>query len=233
MSPSRRPRPTSAHASPPPEAVLEGPAMAEPGARPAYKVASEGEVDRWIRAHGLRSTRRELEGMLPEALAELPIELGLASDQELSASEIAALERGGADPHPRAGVEDPLARGVADYAALLESALDVNAAAERAGVSPARIRQRLHSRSLIGVRVGNSWRVPLFQFDERGRLLPGLERVLPVIDPEAHVLAIQDWFLEEHVDLPADESEESSLSPRDWLRLGRAPARVVELARDV
>jgi len=221
----------------PPEAPLS-PALEDEmvvAERAAPGLAPQALARAWLQAHGVGCEPSELKGMLVEALDQLPVELQLDSGEELTSPELSTLARGGLGPVRRRAAVDPLARGAAEYAALLQTALDVNSAAKRARVSPARIRQRLNSapRSLVGVRIGNTWRVPLFQFDGRGSLLPGIERVVEAIDPEVHVLAVQRWFLGEHVDLADGEDEERRLSPRDWLRLGRTPERLVELAREL
>lgn len=231
MRPARRKR-----SSPGPEALPAAQVERVPEAPAVELEGGPPYVRAWLQGRGIRSAPEELRGMLAEALEELTAELHLDSREELSAPELDVLASGGLDPEPRGGGEDPLARGAAEYAALLETALDVNAAAERAGVSATRIRQRLNSapRSLVGVRLGGNWRVPLFQFKgAAGGLLPGLERVVEAIDADAHVLGIQSWFLGEHQDLVAGKDEERHLSPRDWLRLGRDPQRLVELAREL
>lgn len=148
-----------------------------------------------------------------------------------------ALRRAGFDVEPRAlGMEDPRAMVAAEHAALLGSALSTEEVAERLGVQPSRIRQRLNSDppTLYGVR-GSSreWLVPSFQFNEQG-VIPGLGKVIAALDPELHPVSVYRWFHAPNPDLVDEElMGEEPLSPLDWLAAGQDPELVVELARNL
>lgn len=193
------------------------------------------EAVHWLRARGVQAAPAELNALIVVAVQDLAAQLLLDSRRELPVAEQEMLEQAGFDLRSRTPHPDPVSEAVAANVALLGSALDVETAAEREGVSPARIRQRLveEPRSLVGVRVDNTWRIPLFQFAPEGPLLPGLAQVLREISSSARPLTIQSWFLCKHVDLPQDEEEEHHFSPREWLLAGLDPARVAELAREV
>ena len=97
--------------------------------------------------------------------------------RDIMTKEVATLERGGGDLTPRdLGSEDPVARGVAEMAGLLGASLTTKKTAELLGVDPSRVRQRLAERTLYGFRRAGQWRVPTFQFDQKG-LVPGLEEL--------------------------------------------------------
>ena len=60
---------------------------------------------------------------------------------------------------------------------VFAGALDLNAAAERLGVSTATVDEMVHRRELVAVRLGGVWLLPAWQFDADG-VLPGIPRVL-------------------------------------------------------
>ena len=184
-------------------------------------------------SYGLAAGTQELQELLVETLDRFRKGLFQDSRSELTEAEQGTLARGGFDLEPHPGARDPLAEGVAEFAALLETGLSVQEAAELAGVSAGRIRQRLTARprTLVGVRMDRGWRIPAFQFEpQRGRALPGLERVLTCLDPELHPVAGQRWFLAPTADLVTEGGAPAGLSPREWLRLGLPPEPVAELA---
>jgi len=149
--------------------------------------------------------------------------------RELSTSEIAVLEQGGFDLEPLPlNSTHPLIRSAAAYSALLVSSLSVSQAAARLHVEGSRIRQRLGERTLYGIKVKSIWRLPTFQFSEQGTV-PGIEIVLPHLDPALHPLSVVGWFNTRNPDLVYGETEEPA-SPLDWLRAGRPAEPVSELA---
>jgi hypothetical protein len=65
------------------------------------------------------------------------------------------------------------------------------------GVDANRVRQRLGAKpwALYGVKHRRSWRLPRFQFDDAGLgLVPGMDEVLPHLDPALHPLSVVHWF---------------------------------------
>jgi hypothetical protein len=153
----------------------------------------------------------------------------------LTAEEERVLASGGFDTAPLKLEEtEPLARTALEYARLLQSSLNVEQAATRLDVNPSRIRQRLAAepRTLYGVKEGRSWRLPEFQFAGR-KLVPGIDQVFAVLPRDLHAVAVQRWFKTPHSDLHADPEEGQSIAPLDWLRTGRSPEVVAELAREI
>jgi hypothetical protein len=149
--------------------------------------------------------------------------------RELSTSEIAILEQGGFDLEPLPlDAAHPLIRSAAAYSALLASSLSVSEAAARLHVEDSRIRQRLGEGTLYGLKVKSVWRLPRFQFIEEGTV-PGIEIVLPRLDPALHPLSVVGWFNTPNPDLVYGQAEEP-VSPLDWLRTGRPAEPISELA---
>lgn len=194
----------------------------------------------FLHARGIRVGPGALGRMLEEALARLPAALYPADARSaLTQGEVVALERGGLDLSPEDLAEDdPLARTVTKYTALLETSLSTAEAAELLEVDRSRIRQRLTARppTLYGIRLSDgSWRIPRFQFAER-RLLPGLGEVVARLDPELHPVAAVRWFTTPSVDLLVEDPNAPPellgklLSPREWLLDGLSPRSVADLA---
>lgn len=178
---------------------------------------------------GLAVSPAQFEELVVAVVHELPsVRRAPRARPQPTAAQAAVLRRGGLDPAPRDhGVDDPYTRGRATYAGLVATAWTAGEAARRLGVSDARIRQRLEERSLYGVKRGNAWRVPTFQFTEDGAEIPGLATVMRALDPALNPVTVYRWFTLPSPDL-AMEGEE--LSPRDWLLRGGSPENVAAIA---
>src|SRR5262249_57747485 len=113
---------------------------------------------------------------------------GRATAPALTEQEERVLRAGKLDPRPLApGETHLLHRATAEYARLLTDSYSVEEAASALGVNGSRIRQRLTAtpRTLFGIKLGKTWRIPKFQFHGR-RLVPGLELVLARIPAAVH-----------------------------------------------
>jgi hypothetical protein len=175
---------------------------------------------------GIHLSPERFQALVEEVVAELPA-MTTTTGSDLTPEEADALHRGGLDLSPlRPDEADPVARAAAAYAALIASSLTVQEVAHKLGVDGSRVRQRLAARTLFGVKRGDGWRIPAFQLDG-DRLLPGLDAVVPRIDPAIHPLGVFRWFTTPDPDL---EIANTSISPRDWLRMGNDPAPVAALA---
>jgi hypothetical protein len=199
----------------------------------------ESTSQAFLHAHGIRITPAQMDELVREAVARLPRNLYRSDPRrDLTAAEVAILEEGGFDLSPEPTVldpaADPLARTAAELAALLKTSLSTLQAAERLGVDPSRIRQRLTAEppTLYGIRRESGWVLPEFQFDG-STLLPGMGEIVANLDPELHPVAVHRWFTLPNVDLDAGDDVSGPLSPRDWLRLGFPPGAVVSLAADL
>jgi uncharacterized protein YifE (UPF0438 family) len=191
----------------------------------------------YLYAHGIRVAPETLDVMVQEAVDRMRRTLYRSDPRaDLTAAEAEALRRGGFNLEPLdLGADDPLVQTAAEFAALLKESLPTAAAAERLGVDPSRIRQRLTSQppTLYGIRLESGWVVPELQFDG-SKLIPGIAEVVARLDPELHPMSVFRWFTTPNPDL-ALEGEEGSrtLSPRDWLRLGLPVQAVADLAADL
>lgn len=187
----------------------------------------------FLHSHGITVSPESLDELVQEAVARMQRSLYRPDPRaDLSGPEVEALERGGFNLKPAdLGKDDPLARTVAEYAALLKSSLSTAEAARRLGVDPSRIRQRLTAEppTLYGIRVGGGWVLPAFQFDGDD-LVPGIGEVVSRLDPELHPVSVFRWFTHPGPDLVAEELGEQPLSPREWLRLGLPVQAVADLA---
>src|SRR5579864_5238950 len=186
-------------------------------------------------AYGGYVARRlaEIDTAVQELLAAAAGSAGGAESGGLTAEEERVLASGGLDTSPlRAGEEEPLTQTAVEYARLLQSSLSVEQAAKLLGVNPSRVRQRLtgHPRTLYGIKEGKAWRVLRFQFAGR-KAVPGVAAVIGALPPDLHPVAVRRWLTTPHPDLRVDPDEARSVAPLEWLRTGRAPEVVADLAR--
>lgn len=150
--------------------------------------------------------------------------------ETLPPDELDLLAKGGFEvAGPALGIDDPVLRGALESAAIRATALTTREAAVRLGVNDSRVRQRLSERTLYGLKARDGWRLPIFQFDEKG-LVPELDRVLPRLDPGLSPIAVLHWLTTPNPDLASAETQLEPASPLVWLRLRLDPERVAELA---
>jgi hypothetical protein len=141
-----------------------------------------------------------------------------------------ALARGGFSFDPLdSETVSPFARTAAKYKTLLGNSFSPEETAEMLGMSVKEVMQRLANRTLYGVRSEDGLKVPRFQF-EGGRMLPGLEEVLPLLDNDLHPVAVQNWFTSPNTDLLIDDE---AVSPRQWLLSERSTNDVARIAIDL
>lgn len=155
------------------------------------------------------------------------------SAKDLSESELEVLEAGGfPKPPPKLSLGDNIAIVAGEVGVLIAGALSQAQTAKLLDVDPSRVRQRIGQGTLYAITGANNVKVlPRFQFTDQG-LLPGLEKVLPVINKEAHPIAVQRFFLTPNADLYSEELN-ADLSPRDWLITGHSPDPVARIAADL
>jgi excisionase family DNA binding protein len=185
---------------------------------------------------GLHVQLDEFELLVMEAVARaLPRRPLVDARADLTADEAAFLSDAGVSLEdfapPELGARSPLVQTAADYAALLATALSVPELARRLGVDQSRVRQRIARHTLIAVKDGAAWRLPLFQLDDMGQqLVPGLATVAPRL-AGVHPVAVARWFTLPHPDLADDEDR--PISPRTWLLGGGDPTEVAALADEL
>jgi excisionase family DNA binding protein len=147
----------------------------------------------------------------------------------ITASEESALARGGVEPASEEDVAVVQARAASAFQKLRASSLTVDEAAARLGVNTSRIRQRLAARSLYGLKDGNTWLLPAFQFVSSG-LVPGVGVVVRKMPPDVGALAAARWFTTPNPDLCTRDEDERPLTPRQWLLVGNPPETAGVLA---
>jgi hypothetical protein len=153
-----------------------------------------------------------------------PASLGLHPEQ------LALLERGGFELDAlELGLDDPIARTAFEYAVIRATALTTQKAAKRLGVNDSRVRQRLSERALYGIKAGDEWRLPAFQFARKG-LVPGIERIFPRLPKSLSPVAVYRWFHTPNPDLEERGGQGRALTPLQWLLSGNDPDLVAELA---
>lgn len=191
----------------------------------------ETRLARLIERVGVRADVGAVHALLEEALTSLRGGRSVAHPaSHFTEAELSELERGGFDVRPLPAAEvDPAARTATRFMELLVTALTVAQAADLLGVDKSRIRQRLHERSLYGIKAGRSWRLPQFQFTDAGPV-PGMDVVLRRLPDSLHPVAVWRWMTTPSPDLVL---EDEPLSPLDWLRAGGDPGAAVELAAEL
>lgn len=180
---------------------------------------------------GIRVSPEEFERMVIAAIELVAPRHETSPGRDLTDDQLAALRRGGIDPtrpsSDSTGPEGPAARGAALYTAILATSLTIPEAAMLLGVDESRVRQRIYARSLYAIKPETAWRVPRFQFDGR-RLVPGISRVLPHLDPGLSPLTVVAWFQRPSPNLVSTDG--GAHSPLSWLQQGYPLAPVVEAA---
>lgn len=156
-----------------------------------------------------------------------------ARERSLTVDEVGLLRRGGIAPEDFARVRPDLREAAALYDDLLAISFTVGEAAARLGVDPSRIRQRLAARTLYGVRAGQSWRLPRFQFCPTSGVVPGIEKVIARLPADLSPVAVHRWFTLPHVDLTTRDDAERPLSPLEWLQTGHSPLVAAALAAEL
>ena len=159
--------------------------------------------------------------LLRPSLAEEP--------SALTEPEETALARGGVGPVRADDARRAEAQAAAAYRQLRSESLPIEKAARRLRVTTGRVRQRLAERSLYGLKEGNTWLLPAFQFAPDG-LVPGIETVLKRLPADLSPLALGRWLTSPNPDLRTRDEEERPLTPRQWLLEGHSPEPAAELA---
>lgn len=148
---------------------------------------------------------------------------------QFTRAEVDVLRRGGLALEPRQASEpDIVARTAARASVMFLEAKTATDVAKALGVSAARVRQRRSERTLYGIRSGDEWRFPAWQFDaQTGKEIPGIAAVIPSFARTLHPVAVFRFLDEPNTDL---EIEDEPTSPFRWLASGGDPAPVAEIA---
>ncbi len=180
----------------------------------------------------LREMRLRLAGV--EAAVEKVASSPRPDAPSLSAAEASLLDEAGFGEEPSDAVA-ALDRSRIDLEIMLGESLSLEEAAKALGLkTTSRLRQRLSAaeRTLYGIKEGRGWRIPKFQFAGRGKLVRGIDKVLPRVRVDAHPIAVQRWFTSPHQDLVVGD-DEHPVSPIAWLSAGGSTEEVAALAAEI
>lgn len=199
-------------------------------------VTQQGALVKSSKVHGRALDPRELRLQLAGAEAavdEVARTRPAAAGPQLSSAEAEMLDEAGLVEGPT-GVPSVLERSRIELEVLIRNSLTIEEAAKALRVSTSRIRQRLSSKhpTLYGIKEGRGWRIPRFQFVSKGKLVRGIEAVMPHVRRDAHPVVVRDWFTTPHQDLVVGGNDEC-VTPKAWLSAGRSAGVVAELAAEI
>ena len=199
---------------------------------PRFESAPRLVGDRLSRLGRLYDDRRDRRAILEAMLAlteDIVAAADVPSDRAPDPEAREALAAIGVDPtasvdHAAFLASKPVRRGLEETARLHAGALPIKEAALRLGVGASRLRQRVGEGMIVVVPNphGRGWALPLAQFDDGGRLLPHLGRVL-----RAARRKVSGRVLAQLLVTPQEELD--GATPRDWLAAGGAPEPVADL----
>jgi hypothetical protein len=98
--------------------------------------------------------------------------------------------------------------------------LNVQEAADLLGVDPSRVRHRVSERSLLGYRSGHRLHLPKWQFQDDGKPLPHLRRILDIMPEGAHPATVTGFMTTRSDELDGKTAVE-------WLASGGQVDRVL------
>ena len=183
----------------------------------------------YFQQHGLRAQPPEtLNAALKDAIGRLQASLFGPARSELTAAEVAMLERAGVDVDQRPGNEDSVFQFATEYAAILATSMTPVQVAKLLGLTPVRVRQMIRQRALYAIRVNGRWHVPTFQFDSDA-LIANIGQVnqrLAELDP---VSAVR-WYTSADPEL--EDNSGHLMTPLEWLRTGRDAQAVIKIVPD-
>ena len=180
---------------------------------------------------GLAPTAPEsLNKVLRSVLDAMPTMLYGQTGTELTVTERQVLMDAGVDlnTEPRT---DPLAATAALYAAILETSLTTDEAAKRLSMRPNRVRQMIARRTLYSVLLNNRRYIPLFQFEQKGGLIPNITKVNAALPGDLHPVDVYDWYTLPDPDLFVGDHIDAPMSPLRWLGSGGDVKSVLVLVR--
>ena len=183
----------------------------------------------YFQQHGLRAQPPEaLNSALKEAIGRLEANLYGSARSELTAAEVAMLERAGVDVDQGPGEADPVLQYATDFAAILATSLTPAAVARLLGLTPVRVRQLVRQRTLYAIRVDGRWHVPIFQFDGNA-LIPNIGQVterLAELDP----VSVMRWYTTADPEL--EDNSGNLMTPLEWLKSGRSAQALIKIVPD-
>ena len=193
----------------------------------------------WIQYHNIAT----VQGAGPLAVLSTVIDQALTDATEMRASalpdaqltqpQLALLRAQRLAAGTTSSSIDPCTRTVIKLGAMCSTGFTSPQVARLLHCGPAQIEEWVGTRRLYGLAVasGATPRLPLFQFDNGGGLIPNVDKVLPALDRDIHPVGIFNWFTAPNPDLATLETDFEPISPRDWL-LRDYPAEPVSRLAD-
>lgn len=190
------------------------------------------EADRYFEMYGLTARPpEELNQALVDAIGKLHRTLYGTSLEELTVNEIALYRRAGVDLEEHPDRPDPMLQYTTEFAAILATSFTpAEAAARLGGVTPVRVRQMIHARTLFAIQVGGRWHVPTFQITEAG-LVPNIGMVNEALPETLDPVSVVRWYT--WPDPQLELTEGTAASPLEWLKRGLDPAVLVPIASNL
>lgn len=194
-------------------------------------MARDTAVD-YLTSRGLHTTTAPegLNAALRLVLDTLPSMLYGEPKDELTAEEQSVLKAGGIDLDTVIE-QDPLAETVVKFAAIIDSSLSIKDVAKRLNKGESHVRQMIARRSLYSILLDNRRYIPLFQFDQQGKLIPQITKVNSALRPDLHPVEVFEWFTESDPDLYVNDDIDQTVSPIVWLSSMQDYRPVVALAK--
>lgn len=193
---------------------------------------TEQTDDIYFQMYGLTARPPEvLNKALQHAIESMRRTLYAPSRGELTAVESELLEQAGVDIDEHSEREDPMMAYATEFAAILATSLTAAQAAKQlGGVTSVRVRQMIREGALYAIRVEGRWKIPIFQFANKG-LVPNIGLVNSGVPQTLDAVSILRWYTTPDPELETPSGE--VLSPLAWLRTGMDPTPVIGLASDL
>ena len=193
-------------------------------------MAHDTAID-YFTVRGMQSTAPEgLNAALRLVMDSMPTQLYGDPADEMSAEEIAVLKEGGIDLSTVVD-RDPIAETAIKYAAIVESSLTFKEATARLDSSESQVRMMIARRTLYSFTLEGRRYIPVFQFDKKGKLLPNITKVNPVLSPDLHPVEVFEWYTLPKPDLYVNDDIDQTISPIAWLANGRDLGTLTTLAK--
>ena len=168
---------------------------------------------------------------LKHAIESMHRTLYAPSAGELTASELALLEKADVDVAEHPDRDDPMLDYATEFGAILATSLSAAEAAKRLdNVTAVWVRQKIRDGALYAIQIDGRWKIPAFQFEREG-LVPNIGEVNKIIPRTLDAVSVQRFFTTPDPELESPTGE--IVSPLDWLKAGLDVAPVVAIARDL
>jgi len=172
-----------------------------------------------------------LNSALKHAIESMHRTLYAPSSGELTASELALLERAGVDVAEHSDRDDPMLDYATEFGAIIATSLSAAEAAKRLNnVTAVWVRQKIRDRALYAIQIDGRWKIPSFQFEKK-RLVPNIEAVNRLIPRTLDAVSVLRFYTSTDPELETPTG--TIVSPLDWLKAGLDPAPVLALASDL